>query len=83
MKLNGIHQLLAHADNINLMGSNINTIYKNKETLIDAGKVVEIGANVGKNMFMSLSPHQNAGQNWNIKIENNHLKMYHYSNIWE
>jgi hypothetical protein len=34
--LNGTHQLLAYADAVNLLGDNIDTIKKNKETLIDA-----------------------------------------------
>jgi hypothetical protein len=29
-KLNGTHQLLAYADDVNLLGDNIDTIYKNR-----------------------------------------------------
>jgi hypothetical protein len=36
-KLNGTHQLLVCADDVNLLGSNIK---KNTETLTDAGKKV-------------------------------------------
>jgi hypothetical protein len=35
LKLNGTHQLLAYADDVNLLGDNIGTIKKNMETLID------------------------------------------------
>jgi hypothetical protein len=38
LKLNGTHQLLAYADDVNLLGDNINTINKNTETLIDTSK---------------------------------------------
>jgi hypothetical protein len=38
-KLNGTHQLLAYADDVNLLGDNTDTINKNTETLIDASKV--------------------------------------------
>jgi hypothetical protein len=42
--LNGTHQLLAYADDVNLLGDNIDTIKKNMETLIDASK--EVGLEV-------------------------------------
>jgi hypothetical protein len=40
LKLNGTHQLLAYADDVNLLGDNIDTIKKNTETLIDVSKEV-------------------------------------------
>jgi hypothetical protein len=36
LKLNGTHQLPVDADDVNLLGDNIDTITKNIETLIDA-----------------------------------------------
>jgi hypothetical protein len=38
LKLKGTHQLLAYADEVNLLGNNIATIKKNTETLINAIK---------------------------------------------
>jgi hypothetical protein len=40
LKLNGTHQLLVYADDVNLLGDDIETIKKNTQTLIDAGKEV-------------------------------------------
>jgi hypothetical protein len=48
LKLNGTHQLLAYADDVNLLGGNIDTIKKNMETLIDANKEVGLEINVEK-----------------------------------
>jgi hypothetical protein len=39
-RLNGTHQLLAYADDINILYENIDTIQKNIEALLDAGKKV-------------------------------------------
>jgi hypothetical protein len=46
LKLNGTHQLLAYADDVNLLGDNIRIINKNTETLIDASKEVGLEVNV-------------------------------------
>jgi hypothetical protein len=70
LKLNGTHQLLAYADDVNLLGDNIDTIKKNTETLIDARKEVGLEINVQKTKYMLLSLHQNVGQNQDIKIAN-------------
>jgi hypothetical protein len=70
LKLNGAHQLLAYADDLNLLGDNINTINKNTETLIDASKEVGLKVNVEKTKYVLVSHDQNADQNWGIKIGN-------------
>jgi sorting nexin-29 len=70
LKLNGTHQLLSYADDMNLLGDNIDTIKKNTETLIDASKQVGLEINIEKTKYMSLSGHQNVGQNQHIKIAN-------------
>jgi hypothetical protein len=70
LKLSGTHQLLANADDVNLLRDNVDTIKKNTETLIDAGKEVGLEINVEKTKYMLLSRHQNVSQNRDIKITN-------------
>jgi hypothetical protein len=48
----GSHQLLAYADDVNLVGDNIDTIKKNAETLIDASKEVGLEINIEKTKYM-------------------------------
>jgi hypothetical protein len=63
LKLNGTHQLLVYADDVNLLGDNMDTIKKHTETLTDASKEVCLKVNAEKSKYMLLSHHQNAGQN--------------------
>jgi hypothetical protein len=73
-KLNGTHQLLVYAVDMNLLGDTINTIKKNTELLIDAIKEVRLEVNAEKSKHVFLSPHQNAGQNNDIMIANRCLE---------
>jgi hypothetical protein len=40
LKLNGAHQLLVYADDINLLGDNTNTMKKNTEALMLVSRLV-------------------------------------------
>jgi hypothetical protein len=68
LKLNGTHQLLVYADHVNLLGDNVDTIKKNTETLIGAGKENGLEVNAEKAKYMLMSHHQNTGQNHDMKI---------------
>jgi hypothetical protein len=60
LKLNGTHQLLVYADNVNLLGDNIDTMEKNTETLIDACKEIGLDVIAEKNKYILISCHRNA-----------------------
>jgi hypothetical protein len=68
-ELNVTRQFLAYGGDVNLLRDNINTVKKNSGTLIDVSKEVCQEINI-ENKYMLLSHHQNAGQNYNVKIAN-------------
>jgi hypothetical protein len=45
LKLNGTHQLLVYADNVNLLENNLNTMKKNTRAVTDASKEVGVEEN--------------------------------------
>jgi hypothetical protein len=65
LKLNGTHQLLVCADNVNLLCDSINTIKENIETFLKASRDIGLETNAEKTKYMIMSPHPNSGQNHN------------------
>ena len=61
MKLNGTHQLLVYADDINILGGSIYTIKENKEALVVASKEIRLDVNDDKTKYLVMSRDQNAG----------------------
>jgi uncharacterized protein YoxC len=70
LTLNGTHQLLVYADDVNLLGDNMHTKKRKTETLIDASKEVGREVNAKETKYMLLYRRHNTGQNRDIKIAN-------------
>jgi hypothetical protein len=68
LELNGTHQLLVNADDVNLLGDSVNTIKESTETLLEASKDIGLEINAEKTKCMIMSRFPNSGQNQNIRI---------------
>jgi hypothetical protein len=70
LELNGTHQLLVYADDVNLLGDSVNLKNENSETLLEASRDIGLEINAEKSKYMIMSRYPNSGQNQNIRIAN-------------
>jgi hypothetical protein len=70
LKLNGTHQLLVYADDVNILGGSIHTVRKHTKALVIASKEMCLEENAEKTKHMVMSRDQNTGQNGYIQIGN-------------
>ena len=70
MKLNGIHQLLAYADGVNILEGSIHTLTENAEALVAATREIGLEVSADKTTYMVMSRDQNAGRIHSVGIDN-------------
>jgi hypothetical protein len=61
LKLNGTHQLLAYADDVNILGGSIHSLKENAEALVAATRENGLVVSADKTKYMGMSCDQNAG----------------------
>jgi len=70
LKLNDTHQLLAYADDVNILGGNIHTLKGNAEYLVAATREIGLEVSADKTKYMVMSRDQNAGRIHSLRIDN-------------
>ena len=70
LKLNGTHQLLVYANDVNILGGSVQTVKENAEALIVASKETGLEVNADKTKYMVMFRDQNAGRSYNMKTDN-------------
>jgi hypothetical protein len=61
LKLNGTHQVLVYADDVNILGGSVHTVRENAEVFVVAGKETGLDVNAQSTKYMVMSRDQNAG----------------------
>ena len=69
LKLNGTHQRLFYADNVNILGRSVHTIKKNTEALVVTRKKTGLKENADKSKYIVMNRDENAGRSHNIKTD--------------
>ena len=71
VSINGTHQVLAYADDVNILGGSIQTLKENAEALVAAAREIGLEVNADKTKYMVTSRNQNAGRIQSVRIDNN------------
>ena len=76
LKLNGTHQLLAYADDDNILGGSIHTVKENAEASLVVTKENGLEVNADKTKYMVMSRDRNAGRGHSVKIDNSSIERF-------
>ena len=78
LKLNGTHQLLVYADDVNMLGGSVlyvHTVKENTAVLVDASKEIRLEVNADRTKYLVMSRDQNAGRSHSIQVDNSSSEM--------
>jgi hypothetical protein len=74
LKLNGTHQLLAYADDVNILGGSVQTVKENAEALVVATKKTGLEVNADRTKYMVMARDKYVGRSHNMKIGNSSIE---------
>jgi len=83
LKLNGTHQLLAYADDVNILGGSEHTVKENAKALVVTSKEIVLEVNDYKTKYVVVSRDETAGRSHSIKLIIVPLKWWKSSNVWQ
>ena len=69
----GTHQLLAYAEDVNILGGSVHTVKEYAEALLVATKEIGLEVNADKTKYVIMSRDQNAGRSHSMKIDNSSI----------
>jgi len=69
LKLNGTHQFLAYADNVNILGGSIHTLKENAEAFVAATREIGLEVRADKTKYMVMSRDQNSGRIHSVRTD--------------
>jgi len=70
LKLNGTHQFVVYADDVNILGGAIHTLKENAEAFVAATREIGLEVSADKTKYMVMSRDQNAGRIHSVRIDN-------------
>jgi hypothetical protein len=74
LTLNGTHQLLANADDVNILGGSVHTVKENAEVLVVATKEIGLEVNTDKTKYEVMPRDRDAGRGHSVKTDNNSIE---------
>jgi len=69
LKLNGTHQRMSYADDVNILEGSMHTLKENAEALVDATREIGLEVSADKSKYMVVPRNQNAGRIQNVRID--------------
>jgi len=74
LKLNSTQQLLAYADDVNILGGTVHTVKENAEALVVPTKENGLEVNADKMKYMVISRDRNTGRGHSVEIDNSSIE---------